>query len=222
MKFDLSKNIKFFNNKEDFCRFGIRCFTNVACVLVGIILGLYIIMPHWASIVQNSTIFDVNKLNKEDLKILNLMVAHNKLYTSDFVVGRLIEFYEILVQTLIGLFALFGFLGFMYIKYSHRRDITEELHDYMNSHTGKLIFQDLLKDYIKEDNIKPLVEETFNNERNSGGDIAALIEDTEILKEQVENLLSEQTNMSERIDSMITSNNDSEIIIPEDIDNNGE
>ena len=86
-------------------RFILRCFINIALCLIGVFIGLKLLMPCWSDIIRDATIFDINELSEHDIKILNLMISQNKLYTADFVIERLISFYEMLIQFLIGAYA---------------------------------------------------------------------------------------------------------------------
>lgn len=158
-------------------------------------------MPCWSDIIRDATIFDINELSEHDIKILNLMISQNKLYTADFVIERLISFYEMLIQFLIGAFAILAISGFIYIKFSYRRDINEALLDYINSEPGKLVLQEMFKQYLKTVEIKPIVEEVFNEEKN-GGDIAGLIDDNDRIHVQLDTILEEQGNIREDLDKL--------------------
>lgn len=182
-------------------RFILRCFINIAFCLIGVFIGLKLLMPCWSDIIRDATIFDINKLSEHDIKILNLMISQNKLYTADFVIERLISFYEMLIQFLIGAFAILAISGFIYIKFSYRRDINEALLDYINSVPGKLVLQEMFKEYLKTVEIKPIVEEVFNAEKN-GGDIAGLIDDIYRINVQIDAVLEEQGNIREDLDKL--------------------
>lgn len=182
-------------------RFILRCFINIAFCLIGVFIGLKLLMPCWSDIIRDATIFDINKLSEHDIKILNLMISQNKLYTADFVIERLISFYEMLIQFLIGAFAILAISGFIYIKFSYRRDINEALLDYINSVPGKLVLQEMFKEYLKTVEIKPIVEEVFNAEKN-GGDIAGLIDDNDRIHVQIDAVLEEQGNIREDLDKL--------------------
>ena len=182
-------------------RFILRCFINIAFCLIGVFIGLKLLMPCWSDIIRDATIFDINKLSEHDIKILNLMISQNKLYTADFVIERLISFYEMLIQFLIGAFAILAISGFIYIKFSYRRDINEALLDYINSVPGKLVLQEMFKEYLKTVEIKPIVEEVFNAEKN-GGDIAGLIDDNDRIHVQLDTILEEQGNIREDLDKL--------------------
>ena len=121
-----------------------------------------------------------------------------------------------------GIFAIFGMIGFFYIKCSHKRDIAEELQEYMNSNTGKLLLQNLVKDYIKNENIRPLVDEAFNRERNENGIISEMYDAIASLEDKNDELLKEQTNLSVRLDSLNISSEAGEINFPEQVDEKGE
>lgn len=182
-------------------RFILRCFINIALCLIGVFIGLKLLMPCWSDIIRDATIFDINELSEHDIKILNLMISQNKLYTADFVIERLISFYEMLIQFLIGAFAILAISGFIYIKFSYRRDINEALLDYINSEPGKLVLQEMFKQYLKTVEIKPIVEEVFNEEKN-GGDIAGLIDDNDRIHVQLDTILEEQGNIREDLDKL--------------------
>ena len=182
-------------------RFILRCFINIALCLIGVFIGLKLLMPCWSDIIRDATIFDINELSEHDIKILNLMISQNKLYTADFVIERLISFYEMLIQFLIGAFAILAISGFIYIKFSYRRDINEALLDYINSEPGKLVLQEMFKQYLKTIEIKPIVEEVFNEEKN-GGDIAGLIDDNDRIHVQLDTILEEQGNIREDLDKL--------------------
>lgn len=182
-------------------RFILRCFINIVLCLIGVFIGLKLLMPCWSDIIRDATIFDINELSEHDIKILNLMISQNKLYTADFVIERLISFYEMLIQFLIGAFAILAISGFIYIKFSYRRDINEALLDYINSEPGKLVLQEMFKQYLKTVEIKPIVEEVFNEEKN-GGDIAGLIDDNDRIHVQLDTILEEQGNIREDLDKL--------------------
>lgn len=182
-------------------RFILRCFINIALCLIGVFIGLKLLMPCWSDIIRDATIFDINELSEHDIKIINLMISQNKLYTADFVIERLISFYEMLIQFLIGAFAILAISGFIYIKFSYRRDINEALLDYINSEPGKLVLQEMFKQYLKTVEIKPIVEEVFNEEKN-GGDIAGLIDDNDRIHVQLDTILEEQGNIREDLDKL--------------------
>ena len=182
-------------------RFILRCFINIALCLIGVFIGLKLLMPCWSDIIRDATIFDINELSEHDIKILNLMISQNKLYTAGFVIERLISFYEMLIQFLIGAFAILAISGFIYIKFSYRRDINEALLDYINSEPGKLVLQEMFKQYLKTVEIKPIVEEVFNEEKN-GGDIAGLIDDNDRIHVQLDTILEEQGNIREDLDKL--------------------
>lgn len=194
-------------------RFVLRCFINVVLCLIGVFLGLKLLMPCWSDIIRDATIFDINKLSEHDIKILDLMISQNKLYTADFVIERLISFYEMLIQFLIGAFAILAISGFIYIKFSYRRDINEALIDYMHSKPGELVLKEMFQQYLQTIEIKPIVEEVFNAEKN-GGDIAGLIEDNEKIHEQLDDILDEQGNIRENLDNL-TQNLNNNIILEE-------
>lgn len=194
-------------------RFVLRCFINIALCLIGVFLGLKLLMPCWSDIIRDATIFDINKLSEHDIKILDLMISQNKLYTADFVIERLISFYEMLIQFLIGAFAILAISGFIYIKFSYRRDINEALIDYMHSKPGELVLKEMFQQYLQTIEIKPIVEEVFNAEKNDG-DIAGLIEDNEKIHEQLDAILDEQGNIRENLDNL-TQNLNNNIILEE-------
>lgn len=198
-------------------RFILRCFINIALCLIGVFVGLKLLMPCWSDVIRDATIFDINKLSEHDIKILNLMISQNKLYTADFVIERLISFYEMLIQFLIGAFAILAISGFIYIKFSYRRDINEALIDYIHSKPGELVLKEMFKQYLQTVEIKPIVEEVFNTEKNEG-DISGLLEDNERIHEQLDNILDEQGNLRESFDNITQTLNNNivfdEINIP--------
>ncbi len=207
---DMTINNNFiYKDSGHMCRFILRCFINTALCLIGVFIGLKLLMPCWSDIIRDATIFDINKLSERDVKILNMMISQNKLYTADFVIERLISFYEMLIQFLIGAFAILAISGFIYIKFSYRRDINEALIDYVHSKPGQLILKELFQQYLQTMEIKPIVEEVFNAEK-SDGDIAGLIEDNEKIHEQLDVILNEQGNMREVLDNL-TQNSDNNI-----------
>lgn len=185
-------------------RFFLRCFINIALCLIGVFIGLKLLMPCWSDIIRDATIFDINKLSEHDIKILNLMISQNKIYTADFVIERLINFYEMLIQFLIGAFAILAISGFIYIKFSYRRDINEALVDYIHSNHGELVLKEMFKQYLQTVEIKPIVEEVFNTEKNEG-DISGLLEDNERIHEQLDSILDEQGNLRESFDNITQS-----------------
>ncbi len=197
-------------------RFVLRCFINIILCLIGVFIGLKLLMPCWSDIIRDATIFDINKLSEHDIKILNLMISQNKLYTADFVIERLISFYEMLIQFLIGAFAILAISGFIYIKFSYRRDINEALIDYIHSKPGELVLKEMFKQYLQTVEIKPIVEEVFNKEKSSG-DIASLIEDNAQIHEQLEQILEEEGNVRECLDNLLDNlNNNMELNEPND------
>ena len=197
-------------------RFVLRCFINIILCLIGVFIGLKLLMPCWSDIIRDGTIFDINKLSEHDIKILNLMISQNKLYTADFVIERLISFYEMLIQFLIGAFAILAISGFIYIKFSYRRDINEALIDYIHSKPGELVLKEMFKQYLQTVEIKPIVEEVFNKEKSSG-DIASLIEDNAQIHEQLEQILEEEGNVRECLDNLLDNlNNNMELNEPND------
>ena len=92
----------------------------------------------------------------------------------------------------------------------------------MNSNTGKLLLQNLVKDYIKNENIRPLVDEAFNRERNENGIISEMYDAIASLEDKNDELLKEQTNLSVRLDSLNISSEAGEINFPEQVDEKGE
>ena len=197
-------------------------FSFIFSIIVGAVLCYYFLMPHWATILHNSVFLDNKNLSSEELETISTLVTQNKIHTLDFVVERLISFYETQVQHLVGIFAIFGMIGFFSIKCSHKRDIAEELQEYMNSNTGKLLLQNLVKDYIKNENIRPLVDEAFNRERNENGIISEMYDAIASLEDKNDELLKEQTNLSVRLDSLNISSEAGEINFPEQVDEKGE
>lgn len=208
------KNDNFiFKDLGHFARFAIRCIVNIACVIAGVFIGIKWLIPNWADIITNATIFNVNNLSDKDISILKLMIEQNKLHSADIVVTRLISFYELLIQFLVGLFALFGILGFIYIKFSYRRDISEALQDFIDSKAGNLVLQNMFEEYLKKTEIKPIIEEVFNKEKSSG-DIASIIEDNTQIHEQLEQIIKEQYNVRECLDNLLGNFNNMELDDP--------
>ena len=185
----------------------------ISCIALGVFIGSYLIIPHWSTIIQKSIFLNMDNLEKGELDMISSLVAQNKIHTLDFIVERLIHFYETQIQCLVGFFAFFGLVGFFYIKFSHRRDITEEIHEYLNTNVGKLILIDIVKTYLKNENIKPLVQEVFNKERTDGdlaeiyNDISDIQEEIPDIKSKIEEILEEQTNLSDRIDNIDRGSN---------------
>lgn len=103
--------ILFIKDSGHIWRFVLRCFINIILCLIGVFIGLKLLMPCWSDIIRDATIFDINKLSEHDIKILNLMISQNKLYTADFVIERLISFYEMLIQFLIGAVCYISYFG---------------------------------------------------------------------------------------------------------------
>ena len=185
----------------------------IFCIIIGVIISYFFILPHWSTILHNSIFINSENLNNNESEILSSLIAQNKVHTINFVIERLVGFYETQIQYLIGIFAIFGMIGFFYIKCSHRRDITEELQDYMNSKTGILILQNIVQEYIKDEKIKPIVDNAFNKERNEGI-ISEIYDDISNLKSRIEELSREQINLSSRLDTISLESESGEIDFP--------
>lgn len=62
----------------------------------------------------------------------------------------------------------------------------------------------MFKQYLQTVEIKPIVEEVFNTEKNEG-DISGLLEDNERIHEQLDSILDEQGNLRESFDNITQS-----------------
>ena len=198
---NINKNNLLFKDFDHLARFITRCLVNIVCVLLGIFIGLKLLLPYWTDIINDCTIFDISNISDNDAKFLKLMIEHNKIHTADMTVSRLIGFYETLIQFLVGLFAIFGVLGFIYIKFSYRRDIGESIQDFIESNAGKLVLKDMFEKYIKAVELKPIVKEVFNDEKNSG-DISYILEDNTMIHDKIETIEKEQSNIIEDIENL--------------------
>ena len=145
----------------------------VAIILIVLIIGVAFICPFATEILAERTIFVQNDLSEKELKSLISLVETKKIYTIDFVMERMVSFYQLLITYLLGLFAITGFFGYLYIKNSNKADIQDEVLRTVHSQ----IFSDLTNIEVKK---------IFSEEKKTGGELYKIGEDIENLVSRVE------------------------------------
>lgn len=173
-------------------RFLIRCVCNFLMFFSGVCFCLVILTPFWSNIIHDRIIFNTQNLTQQEQNFLNLMISNDKLHTSEFVIERLVDFYETLITILIWISALGGIGGYLYIKCSHQRDITEGIQDYITSDVGNLVIKKQIKEQVSE-----FVVESLNS-----GDLKDIsVRNAENTKD-IEELLSKNVELEERIENL--------------------
>lgn len=145
----------------------------VAIILIVLIIGVAFICPFATEILAERTIFVQNDLSEKELKSLISLVETKKIYTIDFVMERMVSFYQLLITYLLGLFAITGFFGYLYIKNSNKADIQDEVLRTVHSQ----IFSDLTNIEVKK---------IFSEEKKTGGELYKIGEYIENLVSRVE------------------------------------
>lgn len=152
----------------------------VAIILIVLIIGVAFICPFATEILAERTIFLVDELSEKEANSLISLVKAKKIYTIDFVMERIVSFYQLLITYLLGLFAFTGIFGYFYVKKSIKVDIQEELLNTVHS----TMFSDLT-------NIE--VQKVFSKEKEGGelykmgGDIENLINRVEFIEDFINN-----------------------------------
>lgn len=144
-------------------RFWIRCICLFGVFVSGVVFCWVLLEPFWLNIVKDKIIFDVNELNDDEIVYLNSLINANKLHTAEFAFDKIISFYENLITTIIAISAVFGVIGYLYIKNSHKRDIEDGIYIFCNSKYG----ENLLKRHAEE-NSKIFFSRLFNESLNDG------------------------------------------------------
>lgn len=142
----------------------------VAIILIVLIIGVAFVCPFATEVLAERTIFVKDELFEKELKSLISLVETKKIYTIDFVMERMVSFYQQLITYLLGLFAITGLLGYLYIKNSNKADIQEEVLHTVHSQ----IFSDLTNIEVKK---------VFSEEKKTGGELYKM-------GEYIENLIS--------------------------------
>lgn len=145
----------------------------VAIILIVLIIGVAFICPFATEILAERTIFVQNDLSEKELKSLISLVETKKIYTIDFVMERMVSFYQLLITYILGLFAITGFFGYLYIKNSNKADIQDEVLRTVHSQ----IFSDLTNIEVKK---------IFSEEKKTGGELYKIGEYIENLVSRVE------------------------------------
>lgn len=145
----------------------------VAIILIVLIIGVAFICPFATEILAERAIFVQNDLSEKELKSLISLVETKKIYTIDFVMERMVSFYQLLITYLLGLFAITGFFGYLYIKNSNKADIQDEVLRTVHSQ----IFSDLTNIEVKK---------IFSEEKKTGGELYKIGEYIENLVSRVE------------------------------------
>lgn len=123
----------------------------VAIILIVLIVAVSFICPFATEILAERTIFVQKDLTEKELNSLISLVGAKKIYTIDFVMERIVSFYQLLITYLLGLFAFTGFLGYFYVKKSIKADIQEELLNAVHSRMfSELINLEVQKVFSKE------------------------------------------------------------------------
>ncbi len=207
-------------------RFTIRCICLTLMFLAGSIFAVVILEPFWLNILKDKIIFDVQNLNATEADFLNTLINTNKVHTADFVFERMIHFYESLITIIVGISAVFGVIGYLYIKNSHQRDIYEGIHSLFNSHIGINLLENIIttnakKHFTSEFN-KSLNDGELKNlqviTQNNAEEIETILNRLNIIETQLEKIPSSINADTNKIE---VSPNDpqKEIIIPEKYNN---
>ena len=174
--------------KEDEKRFFMRALVVILAFFLGFIFYSLLIEPFALNLLKDRIIFDVQKLSLEDVKYLNKMIVLNKIHTGDAAIGSIINFYQTLLTTVIGISTLGGLIGFLYIKNSHKRDICEGIQKEISSEYGR---------YVIEKEMSRLL----NIERESG-DLKLQSDNIEELDKRLEEVEKLTNILSENIDEI--------------------
>ena len=130
----------------------------VAIILIVLIVGVAYVCPFASEVLTERTIFVQKDLTEKELNSLMNLVRAKKIYTIDFVMERIVSFYELLITYLLGLFVFTGFLGYLYIKNSNKADIQDEVFNTVHSS----MFSDLTDIEVKR---------IFSEEKKEGGEL---------------------------------------------------
>lgn len=173
-------------------RFWIRCFCLLIVFIAGVLFTILVFQPFWLNILEDKIIFATQELTKEETEILTKLIAQNKIHVAEFAFERIIGFYEQLITWTIGTFAVFGILGYLYIKNSHIRDIEDALFSFCSSKTGTQVLQENARKYFLQAFKKSLTEGALNdlsaNVAQNMEDINKLSKDMDVLMERLSNL----------------------------------
>lgn len=160
------------NKSKKICEI-LRALLLVTGVLLLLIIGISYVCPFATEILAERTIFVQNDLTEKELNSLIALVNAKKIYTIDFVIERIVSFYELLIAYLLGLFVFTGFLGYLYIKNSNKADIQEEVLNVVHSQ----MFSDLTSIEVKK---------IFSEEKKEGGELYKISGDIENLVSRIE------------------------------------
>ncbi len=151
-------------------------------LLTVVLLFIAYLCPFATTVLAERTIFTINELSNKEFNDLAILVKNKKVFTGDFVLERIISFYELLITYLLGLFAVGGFLGYVYIKKSYKADIKDEVFVMMTSDFfGKLTNEEIKK--------------IFSEEKKAGGELYKISNDIENLisrMEFIENVINNE------------------------------
>ena len=151
----------------------LKVFLLIISILLVTIIGIAYICPFATEVLAERTIFLQNELTEREISTLTSLIKANKIYTVDFIIERIVSFYELLIAYLLGLLAITGFLGYLYIKKSNKADIQDEVYTIVHSRT----FSDLTNIEVKK---------IFSDEKKEGGELYKIGGDIENLISRLE------------------------------------
>ena len=164
------------NNASKYCQI-LKATLYFIALLIILLLVIAYICPFTTEILAERTIFTIDKLSQKELNDLTNLEKNKKVFTGDFVLERIISFYEMLITYLLGLFAIGGFLGYIYIKKSYKADIKDEVFVMVTSE----VFEKLTHQEINK---------IFSEEKKEGGEVYKICNDIENILLRVEFLES--------------------------------
>lgn len=123
----------------------------IFAVGVGFAICSMLLCPFAIHILHDKVIFDVNSLTSVDEKYLLTLLHEGKIHTANFAMEQIVQFYQTLLTTMVGLGTLGGFLGFLYIRNSHTRDIREGLQYEIKSEDSRKVLRKELDELIKKE-----------------------------------------------------------------------
>lgn len=144
------------------------------CFILGFIVCAMFFGPFAIHVLKDNVIFDTNSLTSVDEKLLLTLIRDGKIHTADFAIERIIEFYQTLLAVVVSLGGFGGLLGFLYIRQSHSRDITEGIRTEVNSSYSRCIFKEELDTLLKKEKTE--------------GDIGIQLEKITDLEQRIRNL----------------------------------
>ena len=167
-------------------------------------VGVAYICPFASEILADRTIFIRDELTEKELMSLTTMVSAKKIYPLDFVIERIVSFYELLITYILGLFVVTGLLGYLYIRKSNKADIQDEVYTVVHSR----MFSDLTGIEVKR---------IFSEEKKEGGELYKISGDIENLVSRIEFLEADINNK----DIVIKVRNNSKKSSPKKKENKG-